>query len=76
MPARCLSQTLRLSHATPSFPRSYIHCTKKTGADTFQQFADRFRDDPAWRFRSIDASHSPNITAPDALAALLLGVNP
>ncbi len=71
-PARCFTQKLRLAHAAPSFPRSYIHCTSKTGPDTFQQFADRFRNDPSWRFHALDTSHSPNVTAPEALAALLL----
>lgn len=37
----------------------------------FAQFAARFRDAPGWRFHAMDASHSPNITAPEALAALL-----
>jgi pimeloyl-ACP methyl ester carboxylesterase len=73
-PARCFSQKLRLSSNAPSFPRSYIHCTKKEGPDAFRQFADRFRSDPAWRFHAMDASHSPNITAPEALAALLLAL--
>jgi pimeloyl-ACP methyl ester carboxylesterase len=71
-PARCFSQALRLTGATPSFPRTYIHCRKKVGNDVFRQFADRFRADPAWRFHAMDASHSPNITEPDALSALLL----
>ena len=59
-------------HATrPSFPRSYIYCTRKTPADTFGPFAKRFKDDPGWRYFEIDASHSPNVTAPEALMALL-----
>ena len=73
-PSRCFSQALRLTRGTPPFPRSYIHCTKKIGHDVFRQFADRFRDDPGWRFHAMDASHSPNITAPEALAALLLAL--
>lgn len=71
-PARCFSQKLRVRHATPAVPRSYIHCTRKAGPDVFAQFAERFRADPAWRFNAMDASHSPNVTAPGALAALLL----
>jgi hypothetical protein len=27
--------------------------------------------DPGWRYYEIDASHSPNVTAPEALMALL-----
>src|SRR3954470_13976150 len=73
-PVRCFTQKLRLTNATPAFPRSYIHCAKKIGHDTFQQFADRFRGDTAWRFHALDASHSPNITAPESLAALLLAM--
>ena len=32
----------------------------------------RFKDDPQWRFIEMDASHSPNITAPEALTEILL----
>jgi pimeloyl-ACP methyl ester carboxylesterase len=74
MPARCFSQKLRLVHPRPRFPRSYIHCTKKVGPDVFQQFADRLREDAGWRFLEMDASHSPNVTEPEALAKVLLGV--
>lgn len=68
----CFSQPLQLAHPVPPFPRSYIHCTKKTGPDPFKQFADRFRADPTWSFHALAASHNPNVTAPDELAALLL----
>ena len=73
-PARCFSQKLRIANPNPGFPRSYIHCTKKTGPDVFRQFADRFRTDPGWRFQELDASHSPNVTEPEALAARLLAI--
>lgn len=73
-PVRCFTQKLRVADAKPGFPRSYIHCTKKLGPDTFQQFADRFRVDPNWDFRTMNASHSPNVTDPEALAALLLEI--
>lgn len=73
-PARCFSQKLHLEHSAPAFPRTYIHCTRKAGLDIFQQFADRFRGDSAWNFRTMDASHSPNVTAPEALADLLLPI--
>lgn len=71
-PARCFTQKLRLAGPPASFPRSYIHCTRKADADPFQQFATRFRGDPGWNFHTMDASHSPNITDPEGLAALLL----
>jgi hypothetical protein len=39
--------------------------------DTFGQFARKTKNDPAWRHYEIDASHSPNVTAPEALMTLL-----
>lgn len=71
-PARCFTQKLRLTHATPPFARSYIHCTVKDGHDPFRPIADRLRRAAGWGFHEMAASHSPNITAPEALAALLL----
>jgi pimeloyl-ACP methyl ester carboxylesterase len=71
-PARCFSQTLSLSGTKLPIPRSYIHCTRKNGPDVFEQFADRFRAEPDWQFHAMHASHSPNITAPEELSALLL----
>jgi len=73
-PAACFTDRIRLSSADPPFARSYIHCTVKDGPDVFRQFADRFRDDPAWSFHALATGHSPNMSAPDALAELLLGI--
>jgi len=73
-PARCFSQKLRIANPKPRFPRSYVHCVKKEGPDVFRQFADRFRDDHDWQFQEMNASHSPNITEPAALAALLISL--
>ena len=65
------SWPLILQNANASPPRSYIYCTRLGPGDPFGQFARRFRSDPAWRFYEIDASHSPNVTAPEALVRLL-----
>lgn len=71
-PARCFSRKLSVVHANPPFPRTYIHCAKKEGPDVFAQFADRYRAAPGWDFVEMKESHSPNITAPEALADVLL----
>jgi pimeloyl-ACP methyl ester carboxylesterase len=72
MPIRCFETGLRLQHGETSLPRSYIYCSRKqAGADPFAQFAARLRSDAGWRYFEMDASHSPNVTAPDALMALL-----
>jgi len=73
-PVRCFVQKVRLAGGAaekPAFRRSYVHCTKKEGGDNFRQFADRLRGDRGWGFYELATSHSPNVTAPDALAGLL-----
>jgi hypothetical protein len=52
-------------------PRSYIYAKRITPADTFGQFAARARSEAGWRYFEIDASHSPNVTAPAALMKVL-----
>ena len=70
MPIKCFEQKLKLS-APLTLPRSYIYATRITPADTFGRFAKMTKNDPAWRYDEIDASHSPNVTAPEALMAML-----
>lgn len=64
-------QPLVLKNAGSHLPRTYIYCTRIAPDDMFGQFARRFKADPAWKVHDIDASHSPNITAPEALTRLL-----
>ncbi|QOZ30042.1 alpha/beta fold hydrolase [Bradyrhizobium sp. CCBAU 51753] len=71
MPIKCFEQKLKLQHGETTLPRCYIYATRITPADTFGQFARRTRNEPGWRHFEIDASHSPNVTAPEALMALL-----
>ena len=70
-PIGCFTQPLTLTSAGSPPPRTYISCTRLGPDDTFGQFARRFRSDPAWHFFEIDASHSPNVTAPEALVHIL-----
>ena len=71
MPIKCFEQKLTLQHGETTLPRSYIYATRITPADTFGQFSRRARNEAGWRAFDIDASHSPNVTAPEALMALL-----
>ncbi|WGR96051.1 alpha/beta hydrolase [Bradyrhizobium sp. ISRA443] len=74
MPLKCFEQKLKLQHGEPTLPRSYIYATRIAPADTFGQFARRTKNEAGWRYFEIDASHSPNVTAPEALMALLMEV--
>jgi pimeloyl-ACP methyl ester carboxylesterase len=67
-------QTVRLSDAVITLPRSYIYCKRIAPGDPFRPFAERAKSEPGWRYYEIDASHSPHVTAPEALAALLQGI--
>jgi hypothetical protein len=71
MPIKCFETKLKMHGGALTLPRSYIYATRITPADTFGAFAVRAKADPAWRYHEIDASHSPNVTAPDALMTLL-----
>jgi pimeloyl-ACP methyl ester carboxylesterase len=66
---RCFEQPIHL-HAKLTLPRTYIHCVRYADRSPFGQFATRARGE-GWRVYELDASHSPNITAPGALMELL-----
>jgi pimeloyl-ACP methyl ester carboxylesterase len=71
MPIKCFEMPLKLHNGKLTLPRSYIYATRITPADTFGPFAARFSSDPGWSYYEIDASHSPHVTAPEALMVLL-----
>lgn len=71
MPLQCFEMKLKLQQGKLILPRSYIYALRTTPEDIFGRFAQRARTEPGWRYFEIDASHSPNVTAPEALMALL-----
>ncbi len=73
-PLQTFEQRLQLTGAVDALPRSYIYCTRPAPGDVFRQFADRARNDSAWQYREMDASHNPHITVPDTLAQVLNGL--
>jgi len=70
-PIACFTQPIALKNADTPPPRTYIYCARIAPDDTFGQFARRFRSGAGWQLFEIDASHSPNVTAPEALAGIL-----
>jgi pimeloyl-ACP methyl ester carboxylesterase len=71
---RCFNTPSRLTGGALTLPRDYIYCTRATPADPFRQFATRAKAESGWRYHEIDASHSPHVTAPEALLALLQAI--
>lgn len=71
MPIKCFETSLRLAHGEPAMPRSYIYCTRIPPGDVFGQSERRTKSEKGWRYFELDASHAPNVTAPEALMSVL-----
>jgi pimeloyl-ACP methyl ester carboxylesterase len=69
-PIACFEMPLRLQNGELTLPRSYIYCARAAPGDVFRQFKERAERD-GWACYTMDASHSPHVTAPEALARLL-----
>lgn len=69
-PLASFTQRLRLS-GEPLAPRSYIRCTRVPPDDPLRSSAERARA-AGWPYRELDASHSPHVTAPEALHAAVI----
>ena len=71
-PYATFSQPLRLkSDKAAHLPRTYVYCSNPP-AGAFDQFAARFRNDPGWRFHELKTGHDCMITAPEAVAGIVL----
>jgi pimeloyl-ACP methyl ester carboxylesterase len=68
-PLKTFEQRIRLTGAVERLPRTYIYCKMSRPGDVFRQFRDRASKE-GWTVIDIDASHSPNVTAPEALAEI------
>src|SRR3954468_12687170 len=73
-PRKTFEQAVSLTGAVDRLPRVYIKCQRINSGDVFEQFAARARSESGWQSEEIDATHSPNVTAPDTLAEILLRV--
>lgn len=71
MPIKCFETSVRLENGEPRMPRSYIYCARTPPGDVFGQFARRAKNEAGWRYFELDASHAPNVTAPEALMKVL-----
>jgi hypothetical protein len=69
-PLKCFEQPVRLTQPVGAgVPRTYIRCTENAASG--ELFA-RFATDPSWRVCELATEHTAMVTAPQALAALLL----
>lgn len=73
-PLRAFTDPIRLPNPIPAFlPRTLIACTLQHVQDSpVASLARRVHDDPAWRYRELEASHFAPLTAPREVARILM----
>jgi pimeloyl-ACP methyl ester carboxylesterase len=72
-PFKPLTQALAVKNpAAARIPRTYIYCTQ-TGAESLDLIAARVRAE-GWRYHEVEADHMAMVTAPKAVAAILLEI--
>jgi pimeloyl-ACP methyl ester carboxylesterase len=71
-PYRCLTQPVRLANPRArELPRTFVYCSSPA-TGSFDQFAEKYRGDPAWRFYELKTGHDCMILVPEEVAAVLL----
>jgi pimeloyl-ACP methyl ester carboxylesterase len=71
-PLRTFDQALD-ADVPAELPQGYIHSTEGPIAGSFTPFAAQARADAAWEYAELASGHDAMVTAPIALAELLLG---
>jgi pimeloyl-ACP methyl ester carboxylesterase len=69
-PIRTFEQPLATSGGE-RVKRTYVYCSKPA-MGSFDQFADRFRDDGKWTFHDVKTGHDAMLTAPGDVAKILM----
>jgi pimeloyl-ACP methyl ester carboxylesterase len=71
-PFKCKLDPVALTNPVAAkIPRTYIYCNNPA-VGPFGQFAERIKEDKAWRYHEMACGHDAMVTAPGALATLLL----
>jgi pimeloyl-ACP methyl ester carboxylesterase len=69
-PYGTMRQKIRLRGNTRSVPKTFIYCSSPA-TGSFDQFAAKFRHDPAWQFFELPTGHDAMILMPERVAELL-----
>jgi pimeloyl-ACP methyl ester carboxylesterase len=68
-PFATMSQPIRLSNDS-KIPRTFVYCSSPA-TGSFDQFAARYRGDPAWRFHELKTGHDAMLLMPEAVTQIL-----
>ncbi len=72
-PVRTQIEPIRLANGgSDGLPRTYILCAGSAGPTPFRILAERFRNDPSWRYRELPTGHDAMVTMPQETAGLLI----
>jgi pimeloyl-ACP methyl ester carboxylesterase len=71
-PFRTMSQNIELKNenALARLPKTFIYCSSPA-TGSFDQFAAKYRDDPAWQFFELETGHDAMILMPERVAEIL-----
>ena len=72
-PYATMSQPIRIANPEKlaRLPKTFIYCSSPA-TGSFDQFAAKYRNDPAWRFHELKTGHDAMLLVPDALTEILL----
>jgi pimeloyl-ACP methyl ester carboxylesterase len=73
-PFACFAQPIRLANPgeTGVLPKTFVYCSSPA-TGTFDAFAAKYRNDPAWRFHELRTGHDAMILMPEEVARILQG---
>jgi pimeloyl-ACP methyl ester carboxylesterase len=71
-PYATMSQAIRLSNFAESraIAKTFVYCSSPA-TGSFDQFAEMYRNDPAWRFHELKTGHDAMILMPGEVARIL-----
>jgi pimeloyl-ACP methyl ester carboxylesterase len=72
-PFATMSQPIRLTNIAEAamIPKTFVYCSSPA-TGSFDQFAAKYRSDPAWRFHELATGHDAMILAPEQVVDILL----
>jgi pimeloyl-ACP methyl ester carboxylesterase len=73
-PFRTMAQKLLLKNpeALARLPKTFVYCAAPA-TGSFDQFAAKYRGDPAWRFHELQTGHDAMLLVPEQVTRILLG---
>ena len=73
-PFGCFTQAVRLTNPAEMgvLPKTFVYCSSPA-TGTFDGFAAKYRNDPAWRFHELKTGHDAMILMPEEVARILRG---